>query len=191
MSLINRFSSILTVALAVFALSTFTLAQDDKAATPAPEKDKAEKHFKGHGFGKHGGHGDHGKRFGHRHGKMMRHLNALNLSDAQKTQIRSIMEANKADQTTRDEMRTLFEAKRNGTLTAEQQARIDTLKEQAKANAKAAHEQIMNVLTAEQRTQLEQKKAEMKQRHEEFRKQRELRRQQKAPAATTETTKEN
>ena len=193
MSLKNKFYSILTVAIAIFAVSTFTFAQDDKAATPAPDKEKTERPFKGegHGFGKHGGHGE---GFGHRHGGMMRMMHELNLTEEQKTQIHSIMDANKPDQATRDEMRNLFEAKRGGTITADQQARLDTLKEQGKAKFKAVHEQIMNVLTAEQKVQLEQKKAEMKQRMQERRerrKQDEQLRQQKAPAATTETTKEN
>ncbi len=188
MSLKNRFYSILTVAIAIFAVSTFTFAQDDKAAAPAPDKEKTEKHFKGEGrgFGKHGGHG---KGFGHRHGGMMRVMQELNLTEEQKTQIHSIRDANKPDHTTHDEMRTLFEAKRSGTITAEQQARLDTLKEQGKAKAKGVHEQILNVLTAEQKTQLEQKKAEMKQRKQERRQQREQK--QKTPAATTETTKDN
>ncbi len=173
--------------MAVVAFSTFTLAQDNKAATPAPDKEKAEKHFKGEGSGHGKGHGE-GKGFGHKHGGMMRMMHMLNLTEAQKTQMHSILEANKPDQATRDEMRNLFDAKRSGTLTADQQARFDTLKEQGKAKANAVHEQILNVLTAEQRTQLEQKKAEMKQRKEERRQQREQ--LQKTPAATTETTKE-
>jgi len=180
MSLKRRFLSILTVAIASLAFSTFTFAQDSKATTPAPDKDKADKHYKGEGRGSGKGHGE-GKGFGHRHGGMMRMLLDLNLSEAQKTQIHSIMDSNKPDQTTRDEMRTLYEAKRAGTLTAEQQARLDAIKEQSKANAKAVHEQIMNVLTVEQKAQLEQKKLEMKQRkqerHERYQK-------EKAPAAT-------
>jgi len=172
----------LTVAVAVLAFSTFTMAQDSKA--PAPDKEKAENHFKGKGHGMMG----HGKRFGHRHGGMMRMMHDLNLTEAQKTQIHSIMEANKPDQAKRDEIRTLAMAKHDGTITAEQQARLDTLKGEMKAKAKAVHEKMLNVLTAEQKAQLEQKKAEMKQRREERRQQREQR--QKTPAATTETTKQ-
>ena len=184
MSLKNKLYSILTVAIAVVAFSTFTLAQDEKATTPAPDKEKAGKHFKGEGreFGRHEGRGE---GFGHRHGGMMRMMHELNLTEEQKTQIHSIMDANKPDQATRDEMHTLFEAKRSGTLTAEQQTRLDALKEQAGAKMKSVHEQILNVLTAEQKTQLEQKKTEMKQRREEFRKERETRRQQPTPAAAT------
>ena len=171
----------MTVAVAVFAFSTFTLAQDEKAATT--DKEKAEKHYKGHGQD---GHKGHGKRH---HGGMMRMFHDLNLSDEQKTQIKSIIDANKPDQSVRDEMRTLFEAKRNGTLTAEQQTRIDALKEQAKANKQAIHQQIEVVLTAEQKAQLKQKKAEMKQLRDERRQQREKR--EKTPAATTETSPSN
>ena len=187
MSLINKLFSILTVAVAVFAFSTFTLAQEDKAATPAPDKEKAEKHWKGEGRGMHKGEG---KEFGHSHGGMMRMMHELNLTEAQKTQMHSIMEANKPDKATMEEMHTLAMAKHDGTITAEQQTRLDTLKEQAKAKAKSVHEQVQAILTPEQKAQIEQKKLEMKQRKEEHRQQREQR--QKAPAATTpEVTKDN
>lgn len=169
----------MTVAVAVFAFSTVTFAQDEKATTPAPEKEKAEKRFKGEGRGLRGH-----KAFGHRHGGMMRMLHGLNLTEVQKTQIQSIMDASKPDQTVREEMRAIFEAKRSGTITAEQQARMDAFKEQAKAKKQAVREQIEAVLTPEQKAQLEQRKQEMKQRMEERRQQRELR--QKTPA-TTET----
>lgn len=187
MSLKSSLFSILTVAVAGLSFSTISFAQDSKAVAPAPDKERAESQFRGQGRG-HRKHGEQGQRFG-RHGGMMRLFHQLNLSEEQKTQIGTIMDANKPDQATRDEMRTLFEAKRSGTITAEQQARLDTIKQQRKATAKTVHEQILNVLTAEQRIQVEQKKAEIKQRREEFRKQRELRRQQQTPAATTETTK--
>jgi Spy/CpxP family protein refolding chaperone len=188
MSLINKLCSGLTVAAAVFAFSTFTLAQDDKAKTAAPDKEKAEKHFKGQGRGMHKGRGE-GMGFGNRHAGIMRMMHELNLTEAQKTQIHSIMEASKPDQSVRDEMKTLFEAKRSGTLTAEQQARFETLKEQAKAKRQAVHEQIQAVLTAEQKAQIEQKHQQMKQLRQERRLRREQR--QNAPAAATETTKEN
>lgn len=189
MSLINKLCSGLTVAAAVFAFSTFTLAQDNKATTPASDKEKTEKHFKGEGRGMHKGHGEGMGDGDHRGGGMMRMMHELNLTDAQKTQIHSIMEANKPDQAVREEMKTLFEAKQNGTLTADQQARFDALKEQSKAKMQAVHAEIMGVLTAEQKAQLEQKKQEMKQRRDEHRQQREQ--HQNTPAATTETTKGN
>ena len=167
MSLKSRFLSILTVVFASLAFATFTFAQDSKATTPAPEK--ADKQWNGK-------HGDHGQGEGrHGHGGMMRMFEGLNLTDAQKTQIHSIMEANKPSDANRDEMRTLWEAKKNGTLTAEQQARLDTLRQQSGAHMKAVHEQILNVLTPEQKAQFEKNKAERKQRHEQL---------ERAPAAT-------
>jgi Spy/CpxP family protein refolding chaperone len=183
MSLKNRFLSILTVAFATVAFSTFTFAQDSKATTPAPDKEKAQRHATGEGreMGKHAGHGE---GMGERQGGMMRMLQDLNLTEAQKTQIHAILDANKSDQATHDEMRTLFEAKRSGTLTAEQQARLDTLKQQTDAKMKSVHEQILNVLTAEQKAQLEQKRAEMKKRREEFR-------NRQTPAVNAAPTKEN
>jgi len=74
-------------------------------------------------------------------------------------------------------MKTLFEAKRNGTLTADQQERMKTLKQQAREKGAAVHQQILAILTPEQLQQLEAKKAEMKQRREE-RKQQRLQNQQ-------------
>lgn len=177
MSLLNKLFSGVTVAAAVFAFSTITMAQDGSGTAPA--KEKAEKRVRAEGRGYHKGHGE---GFGHKRGGMMRMLHGLNLTDAQKTQIKSIMDANKPDQTVRDEMKSLYEAKRNGTITAEQQARIDSLKEQAKANKQARRQQIEAILTPEQKAQLEQKKQEMKLRRQE---------RQNAPAATTETTNED
>jgi protein CpxP len=170
MSLKSRFLSILTVVFAGLVFSTFTFAQDSKATTPAPEKDKADRQWNGK-------HGDHAKGEGRRGGgDMMRMFEGLNLTDAQKTQIHSILDANKPN---REEMRALWEAKKNGTLTAEQQTRLDTLHQQMKANMKSTHEQILNVLTPEQKAQLKQR---MQERHEQ---------QEKAPAAATAPAQES
>ncbi len=186
MSLKSKFFSILTVAISVVAFSTFTIAQDDKTVTTTP--DKAEKPMKGegHGFGKRkfGGEGFRGMHGRRGHG-MMRMLHDINLTDAQKEQIHAIMQANKPDQTTMDEVRTLAMAKDDGTITTEQQARLTALKTQAREKAKSVHEQIMGLLTAEQKAQIETRKTEMKQRMEE----RKLKRQQKPAATTTEKPK--
>lgn len=192
MSLKTRFLSFLTLAIAVAAFSTVTFAQEDKAVAPAPDKEKAEKPYhRGHkgGFGDKMGH----RGFGMRGHGMMRMFHDLNLTDAQKTQIKSIMDANKPDQATMEEAQALRKAKHDGTITAEQQARLESLREQRKAKMKSVNEQVQNVLTAEQKAQIEAKKAEMKQRREEFRQKRELYRRQKqaAPAATTEAPKAN
>lgn len=169
MSLKNKFFSFLTVALGVVMFSTFTMAQDT-AGSP----DKTEKHSKGErgvgrgGFDRKGIEGRRGGR-GMREGfgRGFHGTHGINLTDAQKEQIKAIREANKPDQAAREEIRSLMQAKRAGTLTAEQTARAKSLMEQRKNNAKSVHDQIQNVMTAEQKAQIEQKKLEMKTRKQE------------------------
>ena len=174
MSLKNRFFSIVAVAIGIVGFSTFSLAQDSKATTPAPEK--TERHHRG------GWDHDKGGRGGMGHGGMMMHmLHDLDLTDAQKTQIHSIMEANKPDQAIMEEMRTLGKAKHDGTITAEQQERLTALRTQTRDRFQAVHQQILAVLTPDQLAKLEQRKQEMKQRMEE----RKMRHQQ-SPATTTD-----
>ena len=188
MSLKNKFFSILTVAISVAALSVFSFGQDGK---PATTTDKADRHAKGEGreFGKrrHDREGMGGERGGGmRHRGMMGMMRGINLTDAQKEQIKAIRLANKPNQASMEEFRTLAKAKHEGTLTAEQQERLTTLRSQAHEKGKGVHEQIMGVFTAEQKAQIENRKQEMKQKREEFRKQRELR---KANPAATMTEK--
>jgi Spy/CpxP family protein refolding chaperone len=158
MSLKNKFFSALTMAFALAAFSTFAAAQEttktDSDNTQKREWRKGKRDGMGKGFRRGGG-------------GMMRGLRDLNLTDAQKTQIRTIMEANRPDQTAFEEMRTLRQAKRDGSLTAEQQERLKTLRQQSKEKGQALQTQILAVLTPEQLQQLEAKKAEMKQKREE------------------------
>ena len=142
MQLKNRFFSVLAVAIGVVGLSTFTLAQD-QPNTPAPEK--SGRHMKGDGHGRHGGRGGFGM-----HGGMFRMLHGLDLTDAQKTQLHSIMEANKPDQATMEEFRTLGKAKHEGTITAEQQERLKSLRLQQKEKMNGIHQQIIAILTPDQ-----------------------------------------
>ena len=164
MSLKNKFISIITLAFAVVALTTFASAQDT-TKTDTDTTQKQEKRERRGGFGNRDGMG--GKRRGGMMRGMMRGFRELNLSDTQKEQIRTIMQANRPDQATMEEMRTLVQAKRDGTITAEQQERMKALKEQAREKGKSVHQQVLAVLTPEQLQQFEQKKQEMKQRREE------------------------
>jgi Spy/CpxP family protein refolding chaperone len=188
MSLKNKFISILTIAVGIVVFSTFTLAQDEKAVTTTPEK--IEKRMKGEGH-------DMGKRkagregFGGRHhgmrGKLMRGIHGLNLTDAQKEQVRSIMQANKPDEATITELRAIRESRKAGTeITPEQKERLKALREQGREKAKSVHEQILGVLTAEQKAQIETRKTEMKQRFEQHKQMR-----QQKPSTTTEKPKIN
>jgi len=159
----------LATAIGVATFATLGLAQDAKPATT--ETGKFEKRMRGEGRvkgeGKH-----HGMRHKGRHGGM-RFLHGLNLTDAQKEQIRSIRESNKPDAAVMQEMRSIHEAKKAGTeITAEQKERVKVIREQMQAKMQSVHEQIMGVLTAEQKAQIEAKKAEMKLRKEERRQKR-------------------
>jgi len=187
MSLKNKFFSILTVALGVVVFSAFTMAQ--ATTTPAPAPEKAEKRAKGErGFGR----GDMaGKAFGGRHGKrggMMHGLRGIDLTDAQKAQIKSIRENNKPNDATLTELRTIREARKAGTaITPEQKDRMKAFREQRRAKAKSIHDQILAVLTTEQKAQIVAKKLEMRQRHGDGQKTH----KQRAAPAMTEKPKNN
>ena len=157
MSSKNKLFSVLAVAISLAVFSVVSFAQD----TTAPAKDKVEKPFKGdHGvMGHRGGHG--------RGGDRMHGLRGIDLTDAQKAQIKTIREANKPDEAITAELRTIHESKKTGaTITPEQKERIKVIREQFAAKAKAAHEQILAILTPEQKAKIETQKGEMRQRLE-------------------------
>jgi Spy/CpxP family protein refolding chaperone len=62
-------------------------------------------------------------------------------------------------------MKALREARQNGTeLTADQKAQLKAAREAQRAKMQSVHEQIMNVLTPEQKQQLDAKHQEMQKR---------------------------
>jgi protein CpxP len=156
--------AVLTLAFGVFVGSaaaqdtTTTQKQDNNVQKPEKgERRGGFDHREGPGFG--------GPRRGGPEG-MLREFRDLNLTDAQKQQIHTILENNKPDQAAMDQMRSLMEARRNGTLTDDQKQQLKTLREQQGEKMKSVHEQILNVLTPEQKQQLEQKRQEMRQKWE-------------------------
>lgn len=173
MSLQAKFLSTLTLFAAFAAFSTAAMAQD---ASQQPTQDSTVKQKKsdrkGFGMDKPRGEGFRGK---HRGGKggMMFGLRGVNLTDAQKGQMRSIRESNRPDPATMQQMRSLMQAKRDGTITAEQQEQFKTLRQQAREKGESVHQQIMAIFTPEQLQQIEQNKQEMKKRFEERRQMRE------------------
>ena len=171
MSLKRKIISAVTSAFAIIAFTTFISAQETNTDTQKDTTQKRE--WRGKKDGKRDG-----MRRGFRGGRGGGMLRGIELTDTQKEQVRTIMESKKAGfQATREEFRTLKQAKRDGSITAEQQTRLDALKQQMKADAKQTHEQIMAILTPEQRTEIEKRKAEMKQRREEFRQKRQEKQQ--------------
>jgi protein CpxP len=115
-----------------------------------------------------------GKRRGmRRHGMKMGGLRALNLTDAQREQLRALRQRNaEGFRPKREEMRQLFELRRNGqTLTPEQEARAEALRQEFRAAHQSRRQEMLNLLTPEQRTQLEQTKKERKERRQQMRQQ--------------------
>lgn len=114
------------------------------------------------------GHGERGRRGGHRFGRLVRELN---LTDAQREQLRAAGERNAEEfRTRRQEMRQLLDARRDGaTLTPEQQARVQALRTEFQASAARMENELLAILTPEQRTQLEQLRQQRKERRQEWR----------------------
>lgn len=179
MALRKKLFTTTTLAVALGAFGVFASAQTPE--TPKADGTKTEKFERRGGrggeFGKRGGmrHG------GHRMGGMrggMGMLRGIELTDAQKEQIKAIHEANRPS----GENKALFDQiretrKAGGTITEEQKAQMKSFREAQRAKMQGVHAQILAILTPEQKTQLEAKKAEMKTRMEQRRK---LRQQKKA-----------
>lgn len=173
MSYKQKLVSAVAAGFAVVSFSAFAAAQDNPAnkSTETTTQEKREHRGGGSDFGKHGGEerGNH-----HRGGEReMRGLRQLNLTDAQRQQIRQIMEPNrgKGDSAELQEMRELSRAKHDGTpLTDAQKERLRAFKQQKRQNMEETHRQILAILTDEQRARLEQleerKRGEMKERRQ-------------------------
>jgi Spy/CpxP family protein refolding chaperone len=93
----------------------------------------------------------------------------LNLTDDQKQQVRTIVQQNfAANKATREELRQLGEKQRQGTLTADEQARARTLHEQMRASMKDTQMKIAGLLTPEQKTKAEELWKQRRANHERF-----------------------
>jgi len=94
-------------------------------------------------------------------------LRELNLSDEQQKQVRAIMERNVNNtKALREELRTLGQKRFEGTLTPEEQARAKDLHQQMAQSMKSAMIEVQGILTAEQKTKLEEFRQERGPRHE-------------------------
>jgi len=143
----------------MLAFGVFAGAAFGQDATTTPKQDNVQK---GEKFGHRGG--PEGFRGGMRGGPMGM-LRGIDLTDAQKEQIRTILESNKPDQAAMEQMKAIHEARKNGTeLTAEQKEQLQATREAQRAKMESVHQQIMNVLTAEQKQQLEQRRKEREER---------------------------
>ena len=81
-----------------------------------------------------------------------RMLQQLNLTDDQKKQVHAIVaQTFESNKTTREELRQLIEKRRQGTLSADDQARARTLHQQMRAAMRDTQTKIAGILTPEQR----------------------------------------
>lgn len=104
------------------------------------------------------------------HGGVLRLMSQLNLTDAQQQQIRAIQQRfETSTKTQREELRKLHESNEGSTPSADQQSRMQALRAEMEQAMKAAHEEMLAVLTTEQRTQLEQLVKERKAHRKEMR----------------------
>jgi periplasmic protein CpxP/Spy len=185
MSLKSKFVSVFASAMVLGSVAIVASAQTDAPAV----KDGTEKAGKlgRKGFGRHGGFGK-GMRGGNRAG--LRGLRGIELTEAQKAQIKQIHEANRPDPALSEELKTIRAARRSGgTITDDQKARMRTLRGQMQAKRESVRQQVLAVLTPEQRQQLETRKVEMQKKREEMRQLRKQRRQAAPPA--TDSTNDN
>jgi Spy/CpxP family protein refolding chaperone len=192
MSFKFKIISTLTVAGAIAAFAGASLAQD---TTPTPTGDHAGHHrHDADGPGKRGPGGRDGMRGGpgmFGGGPMMK---GVNLTDAQKAQIKQIHEANKPNPADFEAIKPLMEAKRNGTITADQKAQLKAFHQAQKTKMESVQQQIDAIFTPDQKAQIEKNKAEMKANRDEMKQKREDWRKDHpngksgdttAPAATT------
>ena len=81
----------------------------------------------------------------------------LNLTDQQKQQLRSIRQTQgQGMQAQRQEMLQLMQKRRAGTLTAQDETRAKELRQQLMQSRQGVRTQMMNLLTADQKAQLEE-----------------------------------
>jgi Spy/CpxP family protein refolding chaperone len=144
----------------IFALSVATYAQQ-----PVQQEGNGQQQREGR-MGRRPG--EPGKRG---HGGVIRLMSQLNLTDAQQQQLRIIQQRfETSTKTQREELRKLHESNEGSAPSADTQTRMQALRAEVEQAMRSTHEEMISVLTAEQRTQLEQLIKEQKARRKEMRK---------------------
>jgi Spy/CpxP family protein refolding chaperone len=101
-------------------------------------------------------------------------LRELNLTDAQKEQVRAIFDRFAASvRPQREQLMQLREQKKAGNAPADAEERAKALRSQIHDAEKAAHAELLTILTPEQRARLDEMEKERKARRDEMRKRRE------------------
>ena len=184
MSLKSKLSSVFTLAFAVVSFTVFASAQE----TPKTQDESGRKAERGFRHG-----GERGMRGG-RHGgfRGMHGLRGIQLTDAQKEQLRTNHEANKPDEATMAELKAIREVRKSGAeLTDAQKERLKAIHGQMRAKRESMKAQVLGILTVEQRQQLETQKAEREKRREEMRQRRQEMRQKRDAAKPADKPTDN
>ncbi len=118
------------------------------------------------------GFGQMARRRAMRRGAMMgafRGLRQLNLTDAQKQQVRTIIQSNFADtKASREELSKLRNQRREGTLTPDQIARAKELRKQLQESRMGVRSQLAGILTPDQKAKLGEMIKTRRANHEKF-----------------------
>ena len=113
----------------------------------------------------------HHDRMGRQRGDDLRVMRELNLTEQQIQQQQAIIQRHfERIKSQREELSNLREKRMQGTLSADDEARAKTLRQEIENARQGMQSEVEAILTAEQRTKLEQIKAERKTRQDEMRK---------------------
>ena len=161
---------LLSVSLALLALTAINYAQQQQS--PAEEDQVSTQK---------------GPREGRRHGRMGRHrgfaaMRELNLTEEQRQQQRAILQRQLGvTKAQREELFKLREKRFAGTLTPEDEARIQALRRELRDSMQSVRTEMQSVLTTEQRAKLDELNTERKARRDEMREHRRDRREHREP----------
>ena len=171
---IKRLFSFASLAVMLGALGISALAQDAPTkdnAGKVEQKGRMERRMGKEGFG--GRRGMRGMRGmqGRRGPQMfLRGLRRLELTDAQKEQVKTLMESHRtANQPLREELRGIMAKRRDGTITDADKTRAGEIRQSMKTSGEQLHTTVLGLLTPEQTQKLEQMKAERQERMEQRR----------------------
>ena len=166
---------VITAALAIALGAAVAYAQQPSNPTlqnQTPDPKERQAPF-GPGDGRGFGRGQ-GRAFGRERGPRglfdPRLMRELNLTDDQRRQIGDLLAGSfESTKTQREELRGLMEKRTQGTLTPDDEARARTLREQIQISMKDSESKIASVLTAGQKTKLEELMKERRENRERFR----------------------
>ncbi len=189
MSFGRKVISLFTLVFAVAAFTTFVAAQDSsETKTDSADKPKTER--KMGRMGREGARGKSGKTgFGRgmgNRGGVVRGLSKLELTEMQRSQIKTIQETHKNGQEPfRMEMKSLMSKMRDGSASEGDKTRMKELRSEMRSSSDQLRTSIVSILTPDQVQKLETMKAEREQKMVERRQRWEQRKQQKTDSTET------